>query len=300
VSGAPRVVVGVPVRDSAHFLPETLATIAAQDHPRLEVVISDDASRDGTVDVCRDFAARDARFRVVVHREPRGWIGNYNSLLAHASGDYFCWMPHDDLYDPGYVRTLVALLEARPDAVVAHAAGTLVDGAGRPLGPVPSARALDGTRSRLARALRHVWSTERAKGRAFRGVFRTAALRATRGLRPVHFAADSLLMFELSLRGPFAYDPRPSTGSAAIPGACRPITGTRSGSGSVSRRALRRRPRRRSLAPGADASPGRRPRSAGALRPCPPARHRAAGGIRITLTARRAGGRAASASPAAA
>jgi glycosyltransferase involved in cell wall biosynthesis len=209
VSGAPRVVVGVPVRDSAHFLPETLAAIAAQDHPRLEVVISDDASRDGTLDICRDFAARDPRFRVVVHREPRGWIGNYNSLLAHASGDYFCWMPHDDLYDPGYVRTLVALLEARPDAVVAHAAGTLVDGAGRPLGPIPSARALEGTRSRLARALRHVWSTERAKGRAFRGVFRTAALRATRGLRPVHFAADSLLMFELSLRGPFAYDPRP-------------------------------------------------------------------------------------------
>ena len=58
---APKVVIGLPVYNSERFLRETLESVAAQDHPNLEIVISDDASSDGTLDICRDFARRDAR-----------------------------------------------------------------------------------------------------------------------------------------------------------------------------------------------------------------------------------------------
>jgi glycosyltransferase involved in cell wall biosynthesis len=214
---AARVVIGVPVHDSEPFLVPTLTSIAAQDHPNLEIVISDDASSDGTVDLCRRFAREDSRFRVVTHGERRDWIGNYNSLLAHASGEYFVWMPHDDLYEPSYVRELVALLEAQPEAVVAYSMGTLIDDGGRPFGRAAS-RVPNGTGSRLARGMRYLWWTEREKALPFRGVFRSRALRGTRGLRAVRFAADNLLMFELSLRGAFAYDPRPLFSKRCHPG----------------------------------------------------------------------------------
>src|SRR5262245_65914225 len=103
---APRVVVGIPVHQSERVLPETLNAVAGQDWPALEIVISDDASTDTTLALCRDFARRDHRVRVVRHARRVGWIANYNSLLAHATGDYFLWVPHDDLYAPTYVRAL--------------------------------------------------------------------------------------------------------------------------------------------------------------------------------------------------
>ena len=86
---APKVVIGLPVHNSERFLPETLESIAAQDYPNLEMVISDDASSDGTGDICRDFARRDVRCRVERHPQRLGWIANYNSLLPYATGDYF-------------------------------------------------------------------------------------------------------------------------------------------------------------------------------------------------------------------
>src|SRR4030095_15159129 len=129
----PTVVIGIPVHNSQRFLAETLESVAAQDWPDLEIAISDDASSAETPEIFRAFARRDVRCRVERHQQRLGWIANYNSLLRHATGDYFLWVPHDDLYAPTYVRALVSLLEARPDAVLAYSTTLAIDEAGRVL-----------------------------------------------------------------------------------------------------------------------------------------------------------------------
>jgi glycosyltransferase involved in cell wall biosynthesis len=207
---APRVVVGIPAHQSERFLPETLNAVAAQDWPALEFVCSDDASTDSTLAICRDFARRDRRVRVQRHARRVGWVANYNSLLAHATGDYFLWVPHDDLYEPGYVRELVGLLEARPDAVLAFSAALAIDARGHAVGAWRRAPALGAATPRLRRALAYLWWTEHEKFLPFRGVIRASALRRVGGLEagPWGPFADDLWLFRMALAGGLEFDPR--------------------------------------------------------------------------------------------
>ena len=207
--GAPRVVLALPVYNSEVFLPATIRSIAAQDYPNLDIVMADDASHDRTFALCQAFAEKESRVRLERHRERLGWVGNYNSLIEHATGDYFLWAAHDDLYEPHYVSDLVALLETRPDCVLAYSAVATMDVEGRAKGHWPGAGRMDYQGTRLRRGLRYLWWTEWQKGIAFHCIVRTSALRAAGGLTPIRFAADDLWLFRLSLLGAFAYDPRP-------------------------------------------------------------------------------------------
>ena len=175
---APKVVVAMPVHNSERFLPETIQSISAQEYPNLEIVISDDASTDRTLTLCDSFASNDPRVRIHRHPKRLGWIGNYNSLLKYATGDYFLWVPHDDLYEPHYVRDLVALLETRPDAVLAYSAARKIDVLGRVKGEWPGAGRMDYRGTRLLQGLRYLWWMEWEKFIPFHCIVRTSALRA--------------------------------------------------------------------------------------------------------------------------
>jgi glycosyltransferase involved in cell wall biosynthesis len=209
-AAAPSVVLGLPVHNSARFLEATLDSVVAQDHPRLEIVISDDASTDATPELVRALAARDERVRLQRHEERVGWIANYNSLLPHATGDYFLWVPHDDLYAPEYVSALVARLEARPEAVLAYSTTRGLDEHGRVTREWRGHAALHAAASPLARGIRYLWWDEREKFIPFRGVVRCRALQAVGGLEagPWGVYADDLWLFRLALLGAFVHEPR--------------------------------------------------------------------------------------------
>jgi glycosyltransferase involved in cell wall biosynthesis len=216
--GAAKVVVGIPVHNSERFLAQTLRSVAAQDYPNLDIVISDDASTDGTMAMCRAFARTDSRVRAVGHAKRVGWIANYNSLLQHATGDYFLWVPHDDLYEPSYIREMVELLERRLDAVLAWSATLIVDADGRVIEMRQGGRVMDPPRTRLRRAFRYLWWTEWQKGMPFHGVVRSSAVQTAGGLKEVKFAADDLWLFRLSLLGTFAFSTLPLCRKRQYPG----------------------------------------------------------------------------------
>lgn len=209
-AGVPSVVIAVPIYEAERFLPETLASIAAQDHPNLRVVLCDDASTDGTAAICAAFRAGHPNAEVVVSESRRGWIGNHNDAIRLADGaDYFGWFSHDDLMAPDYVSTLVGLLEERPDAVLAYGAAERMDDDGSPLGRWPGTDRMDVRGGRLRGAIRYLWWSEDEKGMAFTCIARASAVRASGGLREIRFAADDLWVFRMALLGAFAYAPRP-------------------------------------------------------------------------------------------
>jgi hypothetical protein len=79
----PSVSIVVPARDEATSIAAALASKLEQDYPHLQVVAVDDRSGDGTGDVMRYLAARDARLRVVpVDELPAGWLGKTHALAA--------------------------------------------------------------------------------------------------------------------------------------------------------------------------------------------------------------------------
>lgn len=115
----PLVTIGVPVYNGGTDLAVALGSLVAQDYPAIEILISDNASTDGTSEFCTEFAKKHPHVRY--HRNPVnvGPVPNFLGLLDKPRGKYFMWAAHDDIWPAHYVSTLAALLDARPSAVLA-------------------------------------------------------------------------------------------------------------------------------------------------------------------------------------
>jgi glycosyltransferase involved in cell wall biosynthesis len=202
MTSLPRVVALMPTYNGERFVGETLAALAAQTYTNLEIVISDDASTDGTALLCECQAATDARFRLVRQTSNLGWIGNANYLIRAARGDYAFFAFHDDPPAPAYVSRLVEALEAHPEAVLAFSDIVAV-------GEEQSYGELDNVTDRVERARRILLR----RGRWWlpnRGVFRLAAAKQIGGMRK-HLAgeyeADHPWLLRLALLGAFVRVP---------------------------------------------------------------------------------------------
>ncbi|MFV0301618.1 MAG: glycosyltransferase family 2 protein [Paracoccus sp. (in: a-proteobacteria)] len=117
------VTVCIPAYRAEGFIAETVASVLAQGHDDLKLVVSvdppDDGGPDGTLAVLDRFAA-DPRLAVHVNPTRLGWAENMNALLAHVATPFFCFLPHDDIWSPRYLETMLAALEARPGAINAY------------------------------------------------------------------------------------------------------------------------------------------------------------------------------------
>ncbi|HEY8524093.1 MAG TPA: glycosyltransferase family 2 protein [Acidimicrobiales bacterium] len=114
----PLVSVGLAVRNGERHVAEAVRSVLNQDHARLELVISDNASDDGTEEICCDLARADARVRY--HRQPRdiGLVQNFEAVLRRARGAYFTWIGDDDGLAPGYVARCVEALDEDRDLLL--------------------------------------------------------------------------------------------------------------------------------------------------------------------------------------
>ncbi|MEV0830797.1 glycosyltransferase family 2 protein [Nonomuraea rubra] len=104
--------VALPVRNGADRLEAVVGSVLAQDHPHLELVISDNASTDATEELCRDLAAGDPR--IVYHRHPRniGLLGNFMHAARISRGAYVRWIGDDDRLEPHCVSAALAAFAA--------------------------------------------------------------------------------------------------------------------------------------------------------------------------------------------
>jgi glycosyltransferase involved in cell wall biosynthesis len=106
----PLVSVIVPAFNCAWCVERTMRSIAAQTYPKLEIIIVNDGSTDGTGAIIRSCIAGDARFRVI-DQDNRGLVGARNRGIAEARGAYIAPVDADDLWHPDYVASQVAALE---------------------------------------------------------------------------------------------------------------------------------------------------------------------------------------------
>lgn len=115
-----RIAVLIPAYNGAQVIGECLESVLAQTHGDLRVVISDDASSDDTIGVCRSVAGGDTR--VEIHRsvENLGWVGNINRLLDLVVEDRFAIMPQDDVIASSYLERLGGELSAHRRVVCAY------------------------------------------------------------------------------------------------------------------------------------------------------------------------------------
>jgi glycosyltransferase involved in cell wall biosynthesis len=122
----PRVSVIVPCRDEERYIAKCLDGILAADYPadRLEVVVADGRSGDGTRRIIERYAGQDPRVRLLDN--PRQITpAALNIAIRAASGDIVVRMDAHAVFPPSYIRQLVEALDESGAAVVGGSIETL-------------------------------------------------------------------------------------------------------------------------------------------------------------------------------
>ena len=203
VSHPPLVSIGLPVYNGAQFLEEALQSLLGQSCADIELIISDNASTDGTAAICARFAAADPRVRYSRLSENIGALPNHNRVFSLATGRYFMWASHDDLFLPNYVEKCVACLEREPSAVLAYSKMAIIDNGGQVQKVMQGPHSADAPRAadRFGEFTQLYSVLE-----AFYGLIRRDVLAKTM-LHLPHPGSDRMLLAELSLHGRFVQIP---------------------------------------------------------------------------------------------
>ncbi len=133
----PLVSIITPSFNQAAYLEATIQSVLAQDYPRIEYMIMDGGSTDGSMDVIRKYEGRLASW---VSEEDRGQTDAINKGFARAKGDILAWINSDDTYNPGAISAAVKYLMAHPEVGMVYSDCNYIDEQGRVIGTFPAAQ----------------------------------------------------------------------------------------------------------------------------------------------------------------
>jgi glycosyltransferase involved in cell wall biosynthesis len=111
----PIVSVCIPTYNGSQFLHECIDSILSQTFHDFQLLIVDDRSFDNTVDIAKEYAAKDSRIKVVVNSQNLGLVGNWNRCLEIAEGEWIKFVFQDDLLAPECIeKMLLATRSGKP------------------------------------------------------------------------------------------------------------------------------------------------------------------------------------------
>ena len=115
----PLVSILIPCYNAAPWLAATLESALAQTHPRTEIILVDDGSRDDSLALARTFEPRGVR---VIAQKNSGAGAARNHALRESRGDFLQFLDADDLLSPDKISAQLAHLATRPPGQVATCA----------------------------------------------------------------------------------------------------------------------------------------------------------------------------------
>jgi glycosyltransferase involved in cell wall biosynthesis len=194
----PRLSIGLPVYNGEQFLSEALDSLLGQSYEDFELIVSDNASTDGTADICSHYAELDSRIRYVRQARNIGLVANHDFVVDEARGELFKCAAYDDLYGRELLSRCIEALDGDPDAVLAHSWSAVINQSGSVLGTFGHGVAMDSLRApdRFRNVLLYGCHDYEY------GVIRTRSLRRMMRLGSYHHA-DRLFNIELALHGRF-------------------------------------------------------------------------------------------------
>ena len=92
----PLVTIGIACFNAEDTIARSVQRAVRQNWDNLEVVVVDDCSTDSSVQMIREFQARDGRLRYYSHKENQGFPSALNTVVGHANGEYIAFFDDDD------------------------------------------------------------------------------------------------------------------------------------------------------------------------------------------------------------
>jgi len=202
IESSPLVSIAIAAYNRANLIGRTLDSLLRQTVQDLEILISDDASPDGTGEVCRRYAGADPRIRYFRNEERLGLGGNCSRVLSMTRGEFVILAGDDDIYEPDFLERLLTEMRRYPSLSLVACRVDLIDQndvvvremshqyfAGEPL-------------PRLRNANRMLW---RGYGNLMTGMYRREPMMRTLLYRPIlgdeWDEIDLLFLFEMALQG---------------------------------------------------------------------------------------------------
>jgi glycosyltransferase involved in cell wall biosynthesis len=183
-----------PSFNQAKFLERTILSVLNQDYPRVEYIIVDGGSTDGSRAIMEKYAPRIAWW---VSEPDAGQTDAINRGFAHAHGDILAWLNSDDTWLPGTVSSAVDAFSSDPELGLVYGAANYVGADDRIIGQFPAAQT---NYRRLRQGYVHI-----PQQAAF---FRADMWRQVGPLDPsIYFAMDFDLWLRIAQRAPVQFIP---------------------------------------------------------------------------------------------
>jgi len=123
-----------PSFNQAQFIEECLKSVQSQGSVRVEHIVTDGVSTDGSVEILRRFSEQPSYQHLHWVSEPdQGQSDALNKGFRSATGDIVGWLNSDDRYRPGCFRSVLDAFEKNPDVDIIYGDYTWIDESGRVL-----------------------------------------------------------------------------------------------------------------------------------------------------------------------
>lgn len=103
----------IPCYNYAHYLPDAVNSVLAQDYPHVECIVIDDGSKDRTREVAEGYGDR-IRY---VYKQNAGLSAARNTGIEVATSPFIVFLDADDWYAPTFLSTMMAAFRTMPDSV---------------------------------------------------------------------------------------------------------------------------------------------------------------------------------------
>jgi len=191
---SPLVSIVTPSFNQARYLEKTIKSVLGQDHPRIEYIIVDGGSADGSLEIIRNYQDKLAWW---VSEKDRGQTDAINKGFARAQGGILAWINSDDTYNPGAVSAAANYLTEHPEIALVYSDCNYIDEDDRIIGQFPAAQT---DCRRLRKGYVHIPQQTM--------FFRAKYWQELGPLDPsFYFAMDYDLWTRLAARAPFKYIP---------------------------------------------------------------------------------------------
>ncbi len=120
----PLVSICIPCHNAAPYVGQALDSVLSQTWPDLEIIVVNDGSTDGSVEVLAQYEPKGVR---VIHQGNQGQCAAANRALAEASGDYVKFFDADDLLSPDFIELQMRRLAGRTDAIASAEWGRFIN-----------------------------------------------------------------------------------------------------------------------------------------------------------------------------